>query len=82
MENDYMSQKISKNDDMKQKIERKDYIEPIKDYTTNWGKGIRFYTCDGKEVATMEQVMQYNQMYYDSMMIKDDTTEKKSGIRR
>ena len=82
MENDYMIQKNATNDAMNQKIEKKDYIEPIKDYQTDWAKGIRFYTCDGKEVATMEQVMQYNQMYYDSMMIMEDTTEKKSGMRR
>ena len=82
MENDYMNQKIATNDAINQRIEKKDYIEPIKDYTTDWGKGIRFYTCDGKEVATMEQVMQYNQMYYETMMIKVDNTEKKSGMRR
>ena len=27
----------------------------------------KFKTCDGKDVATMEEVMQYNQMYYERM---------------
>jgi hypothetical protein len=52
-------------------------IEKINDF----GKGIRYYTCDGREVATMEQVFQYNQMYYEKM-IKDETTEKTGGMHR
>ena len=27
----------------------------------------KFKTCDGKDVATMEEVMQYNQMFYERM---------------
>lgn len=42
------------------------------DPRTNYGKGIYYLTCDGKECATMEQVMQYNQMYYDRMKIRKD----------
>ena len=46
---------------------------PIKDdYLTNFGRGITFKTCDGKEVATMEEVMQYNQMFYERMKNKID----------
>lgn len=49
------------------------------DNTTEFGKGTKYYTCDGKEVATMEQVFSYNQMYYDSML-KEDSEEK--GMHR
>lgn len=28
-----------------------------------------YYTCDGKKVATMEQVANYNKAYYERMMI-------------
>ena len=27
-----------------------------------------YFTCDGKKCETMDQVMQYNQMYYEKMM--------------
>ena len=40
------------------------------DSRTDFEKGIYYKTCDGKDVATMEEVMQYNQMFYESMMIK------------
>ena len=42
-------------------------------------KGIKYYTCDGKEVASMDEVMAYNEMYYNSM--KTDNSGKK-GINR
>lgn len=53
------------------------------DHLTDFGKGITFKTCDGKDVATMEEVMQYNQMFYDRMMnqIKDKNIESK-GMHR
>lgn len=54
-------------------------IDPI----TDWGKGIRFYTCDGKEVESMDVVMQYNQMYYERMMMRDKNLfEENSGRHR
>lgn len=40
------------------------------DSRTDFEKGIYYKTCEGKDVATMEEVMQYNQMFYESMMIK------------
>ena len=42
------------------------YPEPI-DNRTDYGRGIIYKTCDGKDVATIEEVMQYNQRYYDLM---------------
>jgi hypothetical protein len=56
---------------------RTDYSKGLKqkiDTRTDFGKGITFKTCDGKDVATMEEVMQYNQMFFERMMNK---TEKK-----
>ena len=60
-----------------------DSVDRPKDNRTYFGKGIYYLTCDGKECSTMEQVMQYNQMYYDRMMnkINDHTIENK-GIHR
>ncbi len=52
-------------DCMHQDIKKSDINTPIRDYTTDYGKGISYYTCDGKVVATIEQVLQYNQMYYE-----------------
>lgn len=40
------------------------------DVRTDFGKGIYYKTCDGKDVATMEEVMLYNQMYYERMKIQ------------
>ena len=42
------------------------------DKITDYGKGISYKTCDGKDVATMEEVMLYNQMFYDRMMNKSE----------
>lgn len=40
----------------------KDYMFQTKiDSRTDFEKGIYYKTCDGKDVATMEEVMQYNQ---------------------
>lgn len=43
-------------------------LESKIDPRTNFGRGISYKTCDGKDVATMEEVMQYNQMFYERMM--------------
>ena len=48
--------------------------EPI-DYRTDFGKGFYYLTCDGKECAIMEKVIQYNQMYYESMKKDKDYRE-------
>jgi len=62
------------------KKEKKDvYIDPKPvDNITDFGKGTYYLTCDGKKVATMEEVMMYNKMYYDNMMNKktEDYSEK------
>ena len=47
-----------------------DGIERPIDARTDFGKGIMFYTCDGQKVASLEQVMQYNQLFYEKMKIK------------
>ncbi len=69
-------------DSQKREMFYNDNIEII-DHRTDYGKGIYYLTCDGKECATMEQVMQYNQMYYDIMMDKIDnhTSGKKEKHR-
>lgn len=60
-----------------------DSVDRPKDIRTDFGKGITFKTCDGKDVATMEEVMQYNQMFYDRMMNKiDDHHIENSGMHR
>ena len=60
-----------------------DSIDKPKDNRTDFGKGIYYLTCDGKKCATMEEVMQYNQMYYDRMMNKiDDYTIENKIIHR
>lgn len=54
------------------------------DSRTDFEKGIYYKTCDGKDVATMEEVMQYNQMFYESMMIKKERkhSENKDDMSR
>ena len=53
-------------------------LEPEIDKMTPYGKGlepeisskldqISFKTCDGKDLPSMEDVMLYNQIYYDKM---------------
>ena len=60
------------------------YLDPKPiDNLTDFGKGIYFFTCDGKKVATMEEVMAYNNMYYENMKIKkNDDFSQKSGMHR
>ena len=36
-------------------------------YDAFWADTKKYKTCDGKDVATMEEVMQYNQIFYDRM---------------
>lgn len=36
-----------------------------------------YYTCDGKPVETMEEVMEYNQYYYDTMMKSASEKQKR-----
>ena len=62
----------------------KDYMFQTKiDSRTDFEKGIYYKTCEGKDVATME-VMQYNQMFYESMMIKKERkpSENKDDMSR
>lgn len=58
-------------------------LEPKKDNITEYGKGLSYLTCDGHKCATMEEVMQYNQMYYEMMKnnINNDYIENK-GMHR
>lgn len=48
----------------------------------NWGQGIRYYTCDGHQVATLEQVMQYNEAYYQNYKIKEQKYEENPQLHR
>lgn len=70
----------------KRKTEKIQYQEPISntiehpepiDNLTDYGRGISYKTCDGKEVATMEEVLEYNQMYYESMLKRRDEIKYK-----
>lgn len=66
-------------------MENKDYKFQTKiDSRTDFEKGIYYKTCEGKDVATMEEVMQYNQMFYESMMIKKERkpSENKDDMSR
>ena len=53
-----------------------DYIVEHVDPRTNFGKERPYKTCDGKDVATMEEVMLYNKMFYERMMIKKGQESK------
>lgn len=44
---------------------------------TDFGKGITFKSVDGKDWASYEDAMAYNQMYYESMIISN----KDKGMR-
>ena len=48
-------------------------LEPKIDPRTDFGKGISFKSVDGKDWASYEDAMAYNQLYYESkiMPIKD-----------
>ena len=65
---------------------RTDYgkgLEPKIDSRTDFGKGIYFFTCDGKKVPTMEEVIAYNDMYYENMKTKkNDDFSEASGMHR
>lgn len=63
------------------KIEKQDFDPRPIDKSTDAGKGISYKTCDGKDVATIEEVMRYNQMYYEKMKISDNHIESK-GIHK
>lgn len=54
------------------------------DSRTDFGKGIYYKICDGKNVATMEEVMQYNQEFYERMMREkeQESSENKDGMSR
>ena len=43
-------------------------IDPI----TPYGKGETYYTWDGKKVSSIDEVMEYNQLYYERMKIRPD----------
>ena len=43
-------------------------LKPKIDPRTDFGRGISYKTCDRKDVATMEEVKQYNEMFYEGMM--------------
>ena len=63
----------------KQKIYKFIYPETRIDPCTDFGKCITFKSVDGKDWATYEDAMAYNQMYYEKMMIQ---SEENKGMRR
>ena len=63
----------------KQEIDKLIYPEREIDPRTDFGKGITFKSVDGKDWATYEDAMAYNQMYYEKMMIQ---SEENKGMRR
>ena len=52
-------------------------LEAREDQITDFGKGIYFYTCDGKRLESLEDVMQYNQIYYEMSKKREENYEKK-----
>ena len=61
---------------------RTDYgkgLEPKIDPITDFGKGISFKSVDGKEWASYEDAMAYNQWYYESKIMHN---EDKKGMHR
>ena len=79
MEDNYKFEKIRKG--IRKGI---DYTSEYVDPHTNFGKKLLYKTCDGKDAATMEEVMLYNKMFYERMMIKkgQEYSEKKGGMHR
>ena len=64
-------------------MENEDYKFQTKiDSRTDFGRGIYYKTCDGKNVATMEEVMQYNQEFYERMMREKESSENKDDMSR
>lgn len=54
-------------------------LEPKNDPITDFGKGISFKSVDGKEWASYEDAMAYNQWYYESKIM---LIEGKKGMHR
>ena len=53
------------------------------DHQTDFSKGLSYLTWDGKEMSTMEQVMEYNQLFYDSLMIqKQNNSNENNNMSR
>jgi hypothetical protein len=42
---------------------------------TDFEKGMIYYTCDGKPAVSIDRVMEYNQIYYENMMIKEQDNQ-------
>ena len=51
------------------------------DNRTDFGKGIRFKSVDGKEWSTYEAAMAYNKAWYDMMFPKIDKQDT-HGLKR
>lgn len=54
-------------------------LEPKIDIRTDFGTGISFKSVDGKEWASYEDAMAYNQWYYENKIMP---IEDKKGIHR
>lgn len=52
------------------------------DPRTDFGKGITYKSVDGKDWATYEDAMAYNQMYYEMYYGKIIQSEENKGIHR
>ena len=61
-----------------QEIDKLIYPEQEIDPRTDFVKGITFKSVDGKDWATYEDAMTYNEMYYERMI----KLEENKGIRR
>lgn len=49
----------------------------------NFRQEIKYYTCDGKELPSIEEVIMYNQMYYEKMKNPNQSNlENHSGMHR
>jgi len=65
------------------KYDEKQTYKPLQyknmDLRSDKNSDIWFYTCDGRKVSTMEDVIQYNDHFYKKMM-NDNSVEK--GMNR
>ena len=76
-----MEKEIMENMENMEKVKKNDFSY-ANDNMENFGKGIGYYTCDGHQVATLEQVMQYNKMYYQALKAKKPQIEEDCQMRR
>lgn len=72
-----MEKEIMENMENMEKLKKADFS-----YANDNMENLNYYTCDGHRVATFEQVMQYNEMYYQALKAKESQIEEDCQMRR